>query len=210
VRSPFHTILCGRPEDGNLFCCSTHAFSRFSCNCSALSWTLGSDLVIDALSLPISPPRQSWRNCCSGRALFDRLAQSHCLVAPINVGGTVRSVAPLCPACHAALAAGHHGCARTCQAPICLGVLGARNRVRYCLKCLDQGLPITPISTSRRDQLSLRPRSNRCARTLRRHRDMSFRMVDFFARHQRPGGACHFVRQSHSCQPDRAALQNGS
>src|ERR1700737_5321458 len=32
----------------------------------------------------------------------------------------IRSVAPLCPACNAAFAAGHHGCARTCQAPICL------------------------------------------------------------------------------------------
>ena len=31
----------------------------------------------------------------------------------------IRSVAPLCPACRAALAAGHHGCALTCQAPIC-------------------------------------------------------------------------------------------
>jgi hypothetical protein len=32
----------------------------------------------------------------------------------------IRSVAPLCPACGAALAAGHHGCALTCQAAICL------------------------------------------------------------------------------------------
>ena len=32
----------------------------------------------------------------------------------------IRSVAPLCPACCAARAAGHHGCARKCQAPICL------------------------------------------------------------------------------------------
>jgi len=31
----------------------------------------------------------------------------------------IRSVAPLCPACRATLAAGHHGCALTCQAPIC-------------------------------------------------------------------------------------------
>ena len=31
----------------------------------------------------------------------------------------IRSVAPLCPACCAVRAAGHHGCARTCQAPIC-------------------------------------------------------------------------------------------
>ncbi len=30
-----------------------------------------------------------------------------------------RSVAPLCPTCCAAFAAGHHGCALTCQAPIC-------------------------------------------------------------------------------------------
>jgi hypothetical protein len=32
----------------------------------------------------------------------------------------IRSVAPLCPACCAAFAAGHHGCSLTCQAPICL------------------------------------------------------------------------------------------
>jgi len=32
--------------------------------------------------------------------------------------GTARSVAPLCPACRAAAAAGHHGCAQACQAPI--------------------------------------------------------------------------------------------
>jgi hypothetical protein len=30
----------------------------------------------------------------------------------------IRSVAPLCPTCCAAFAAGHHGCALTCQAPI--------------------------------------------------------------------------------------------
>ena len=29
-----------------------------------------------------------------------------------------RSVAPLCPACIAAFAAGHHGCSLACQAPI--------------------------------------------------------------------------------------------
>jgi transposase-like protein len=36
----------------------------------------------------------------------------------IQRGRRIRSVAPLCPACGAALAAGHHGCALACQAPI--------------------------------------------------------------------------------------------
>ncbi len=35
-----------------------------------------------------------------------------------SVDGLVRSGAPLCPACRAADAAGHHGCALACQAPI--------------------------------------------------------------------------------------------
>jgi hypothetical protein len=37
-----------------------------------------------------------------------------------SAGEKIRSVAPLCPTCDAVLAAGHHGCALTCQAPICL------------------------------------------------------------------------------------------
>ena len=35
-----------------------------------------------------------------------------------SMDGLVRSGAPLCPACSAADAAGHHGCALACQAPI--------------------------------------------------------------------------------------------
>jgi len=37
---------------------------------------------------------------------------------PAQCWRKIRSVAPLCPTCCAAFAAGHHGCALTCQAPI--------------------------------------------------------------------------------------------
>jgi hypothetical protein len=47
----------------------------------------------------------------------------------------IRSVAPLCPTCSAAFAAGHHGCALTCQAPICLACSGQQDSKRYCLNC---------------------------------------------------------------------------
>ena len=48
-----------------------------------------------------------------------------------SLSAKIRSVAPLCPACDATFAAGHHGCGQACQAPTCFGVLEARNRVRY-------------------------------------------------------------------------------
>jgi hypothetical protein len=63
---------------------------------------------------------------------------------------------PLCLAYDAAIAAGHHGCTHACQAPICFSVLNARNRVRYCLNCLDHSLSHHAVKRCRPDQSGLR------------------------------------------------------
>ena len=69
----------------------------------------------------------------------------------------LRSVAPLCPACDATFAAGHHGCAQACQAPICFGVLEARNRVRCRLNCCDHSFSHHAVKRFLTDQSGLRP-----------------------------------------------------
>jgi hypothetical protein len=64
----------------------------------------------------------------------------------------------LMPTCDAAFAAGHHGCALTCQAPIYLsGELEAQTLARYCLDCLDYSLSHHAVQRFLPDQPDLRP-----------------------------------------------------
>ena len=85
---------------------------------------------------------------------------------------------------------------------------------RYCLGCLDHSLSHHAVQRFLPDQSELAPVAYPCAGTSRRcfrgGRDMSLRVVDLLARHQRPSDARHLVRQRHGHQPDGAALQDAS
>src|SRR6185312_179098 len=71
----------------------------------------------------------------------------------------IRSDAPLCPAfCDAAHAAGHHGCARTCQAPIFVACSRHTRSCGVAWTVLTTVFPITLLSVSCRiSQTGSRP-----------------------------------------------------
>src|SRR5215212_10294820 len=91
----------------------------------------------------------TWCGACGDRAL--------CSVQ-ICVG-SVRSVAPLCPAYVAALAAGHHGCALACQAPFCTACLLHKPLIGIAWTVLTTAFPITLVSACCRSRRA-------CARLL--------------------------------------------
>src|SRR4051794_32164057 len=105
------------------------------------------------------------------------------------------SVAPLCPACHAVAAAGHHGCAHACQAPICTACSEARLDQRYCLDCLVRSLPITLFSASCRISRAYARRLPLQAEASCRsfHCGPALRTVDLFARYHCPCDTRHLV-----------------
>ncbi len=78
-------------------------------------------------SVPLACSFVSFSNSCTSSLLN----QQRCQWEKSGSG------APLCPACHTAAAAGHHGCAHACQAPICTACSEARLDQRYCLNCLS-------------------------------------------------------------------------
>ena len=107
-----------------------------------------------------------------------------------------------------------------------LAIMGVRMRVRHQSSRRARGtvaftvlpelflttvFPITRFSASCRISRAYALSPPSCVRTSRHRfrcgRNMSFRPVALFTRHQRPCDARHLVRQCHRHQPERAALQ---
>jgi hypothetical protein len=131
---------------------STHPLPRSSTVAQVLS-AVGIDglrtmllhcLLNQLLTITVRRPCWSpaWCGACS-----DRASRS----VPTCVG-KLRSVAPLCPACVAVLAAGHHGCALACQAPFCRACSGHETATGIAWAVLTTTFPITLFSACRRSR----------------------------------------------------------
>lgn len=97
--------------------------------------------------------------------------------------------------CNAARAAGHHGCALACQAPISVRVLKAQGSFRISW-AYARCLPFCAGTTSRHN--------------FRDCQHASLCVIDLITRHQCPCDARHLIRQRHGHQPNRPALKNPS
>ena len=137
------TFLCGRPRGGNAFMSSRSVFFAFLCNRSKTPFRYG------CMSL-------SKRDLCRLLCLHSRFVTPsyESLIGGI---GKIRSVAPLCPACRAALAAGHHGCALTCRAPIWTACSRHIKLDGIARTVLDHSLSHHAVKRFLPDQSGLRP-----------------------------------------------------
>jgi hypothetical protein len=123
-----------------------------------------------------------------------------------------RSGAPLFPACRAACAAGHHGCALACGAPISERVLVARvaNRFRPSRR-LPTTSPITLLAyscwiTGRCAQIPCVPSTCGSARGVCCGR-ASVRTIVHIPHHHRSGNAHRFVGENHRHVSDGTSLE---